>query len=73
MPKTWDILENLENEVKCSIEALNFPYMTPVQAATIPQLLSKKDVAAEAVTGNLKLIFIYFCSFCFVLQGRVKH
>lgn len=52
MPKTWDILQNLENEVKRSIETLNFPYMTPVQAATIPQLLSKKDVAAEAVTGN---------------------
>lgn len=52
MPKKWDTLGiSLHQEVKEGIESLNFPFMTPVQAATIPQLLGKKDVAAEAVTG----------------------
>uniref|UniRef100_A0AAG5D3U0 ATP-dependent RNA helicase n=1 Tax=Anopheles atroparvus TaxID=41427 RepID=A0AAG5D3U0_ANOAO len=38
------------------IDGLGFNKMTPVQAATIPLLLSYKDVAAEAVTGSGKTL-----------------
>lgn len=63
--RTWSELNvSLHTEIKAAINALNFPTMTPVQAATIPLLLSNKDVAAEAVTGNFLLLnlkhFIYF-------------
>jgi ATP-dependent RNA helicase DDX55/SPB4 len=34
----------------------NFTRMTPVQAATIPQFLSRKDVAVQAVTGSGKTL-----------------
>ena len=30
--------------------------MTPIQAATIPQLINKKDVVAEAITGSGKTL-----------------
>lgn len=46
----------LDTEIKTAIDSLNFPTMTPVQAATIPLLLSNKDVAAEAVTGSGKTL-----------------
>lgn len=53
MRKTWsDLGVKLHKEVKNAINSLNFPTMTPIQAATIPQLLSKKDVVAEAITGQ---------------------
>lgn len=53
MPKTWEELNvELHPEVGSGIRSFNFPYMTPVQTYTIPQLLHKKDVAAEAVTGR---------------------
>ncbi|XP_060534460.1 probable ATP-dependent RNA helicase DDX55 homolog [Cylas formicarius] len=55
--KTWDELTvSLHSEVMNGIKSFNFPTMTPVQAATIPQLLNKKDVAAEAVTGSGKTL-----------------
>uniref|UniRef100_A0A182X9D0 ATP-dependent RNA helicase n=1 Tax=Anopheles quadriannulatus TaxID=34691 RepID=A0A182X9D0_ANOQN len=38
------------------IKRLGFDKMTPVQGATIPLLLSYKDVAAEAVTGSGKTL-----------------
>uniref|UniRef100_A0A6P7GBS3 ATP-dependent RNA helicase n=1 Tax=Diabrotica virgifera virgifera TaxID=50390 RepID=A0A6P7GBS3_DIAVI len=57
MLKNWNDLDvELHSEVKCGIESLKFPTMTPVQAYTIPQLLKKKDVAAEAVTGSGKTL-----------------
>ncbi|XP_066251903.1 probable ATP-dependent RNA helicase DDX55 homolog isoform X2 [Euwallacea similis] len=57
MPKTWETLGGILNkEVLDAIKSLNFPFMTPVQAAAIPQLLNKKDVAAEAVTGSGKTL-----------------
>ncbi|XP_066153836.1 probable ATP-dependent RNA helicase DDX55 homolog isoform X1 [Euwallacea fornicatus] len=57
MPKSWEALgEVLNKEVQDAIKSLNFPFMTPVQAAAIPQLLNKKDVAAEAVTGSGKTL-----------------
>ncbi|XP_018565596.1 probable ATP-dependent RNA helicase DDX55 homolog [Anoplophora glabripennis] len=57
IPKTWKELGvTLHEEVENSIESLNFPTMTPVQAHTIPQLLNKKDVAVEAVTGSGKTL-----------------
>lgn len=57
MPKKWEELEvSLSSEVKNGIKSFGFPTMTPVQAATIPLLLGKKDVAAEAVTGSGKTL-----------------
>lgn len=57
MLKKWDQLDViLHEEVKNGIKSFNFPTMTPVQAYTIPQLLKKKDVAAEAVTGSGKTL-----------------
>ncbi|XP_030757956.1 probable ATP-dependent RNA helicase DDX55 homolog [Sitophilus oryzae] len=57
MPKSWGELNvHLHEEIIRGIESFKFPYMTPVQAATIPQLLNKKDVAAEAVTGSGKTL-----------------
>ncbi|KAL3270693.1 hypothetical protein HHI36_021221 [Cryptolaemus montrouzieri] len=57
MPVTWNELEvPLQNEVKQAILSFKFPTMTPVQAATIPQLLKQKDVAAEAATGSGKTL-----------------
>lgn len=38
------------------LQELGFPYMTPVQSATIPLFLKNKDVAAEAVTGSGKTL-----------------
>ncbi|XP_056641503.1 probable ATP-dependent RNA helicase DDX55 homolog [Diorhabda sublineata] len=53
----WNQLDViLHEEVKNGIKCLQFPTMTPVQAYTIPQLLKKKDVAAEAVTGSGKTL-----------------
>lgn len=57
MPKSWaEIGVSLHKEVSDGIDSFNFPTMTPVQAATIPQLINKKDVAAEAVTGSGKTL-----------------
>lgn len=53
MPQTWEELNVVFHpEVYNGIKSFKFPTMTPVQAFTIPQLLNKKDVAAEAVTGK---------------------
>ncbi|XP_026980834.1 ATP-dependent RNA helicase DDX55 isoform X3 [Sagmatias obliquidens] len=38
------------------LRELGFPYMTPVQSATIPLFMKNKDVAAEAVTGSGKTL-----------------
>lgn len=57
MLKSWSELEHLlHEEIKNGIKSFNFPTMTPIQAYTIPQLLKKKDVAAEAVTGSGKTL-----------------
>lgn len=73
MPKTWEQL-NLNPEVLHAIKSFNFPYMTPVQAHTIPKLVGHKDVAAEAVTGNhhniRKAVYrVHWCS----IQCYCKH
>ncbi|XP_033126686.1 ATP-dependent RNA helicase DDX55-like isoform X4 [Anneissia japonica] len=39
-----------------TLKQLGFKKMTPVQAATIPLLMTHKDVAAEAVTGSGKTL-----------------
>ncbi|XP_030891566.1 ATP-dependent RNA helicase DDX55 isoform X2 [Leptonychotes weddellii] len=39
-----------------ALRELGFPYMTPVQSATIPLFMKNKDVAAEAVTGSGKTL-----------------
>ncbi|CAH0549129.1 unnamed protein product [Brassicogethes aeneus] len=57
MSKVWgDLGVKLHKEIQDGIKSFNFPAMTPVQAATIPQLINKKDVAAEAVTGSGKTL-----------------
>ena len=57
MENTWDSLPvRLLAPIKATIQDLGFNYMTPVQAACIPLLLSHKDVAAEAVTGSGKTL-----------------
>uniref|UniRef100_A0A2M4BHJ5 ATP-dependent RNA helicase n=1 Tax=Anopheles marajoara TaxID=58244 RepID=A0A2M4BHJ5_9DIPT len=53
----WGALSTpLSQPVLEVIDGLGFAKMTPVQAATIPLLLSYKDVAAEAVTGSGKTL-----------------
>ncbi|XP_058056906.1 probable ATP-dependent RNA helicase DDX55 homolog [Anopheles bellator] len=53
----WGALSTpLSQPVLEVIEGLGFEKMTPVQAASIPLLLSYKDVAAEAVTGSGKTL-----------------
>ncbi|XP_013777410.1 ATP-dependent RNA helicase DDX55-like isoform X2 [Limulus polyphemus] len=52
---SWESL-NLNVELLSAINQFNFKYMTPVQATCIPQFLSKKDVAVEAVTGSGKTL-----------------
>ncbi|GAB0092748.1 RNA helicase [Sergentomyia squamirostris] len=58
MVKTkWSELEKpLNSAILDTIKKFKFVKMTPVQAATIPLLMSCKDVAAEAVTGSGKTL-----------------
>lgn len=58
--RPWNDLNiPLHSEIKTAINSLNFATMTPVQAATIPLLLTNKDVAAEAVTGTHPSTFFF--------------
>lgn len=54
--KWTDLAKPLSSPVLEVIAGFGFQKMTPVQAATIPLLLSYKDVAAEAVTGSGKTL-----------------
>ncbi|KAL9890540.1 putative ATP-dependent RNA helicase DDX55 homolog [Glossina fuscipes fuscipes] len=56
--KKWTSLEKppLSKPVLEVVESMGFEFMTPVQAAAIPLLLSRKDVSAEAVTGSGKTL-----------------
>ncbi|XP_055541769.1 probable ATP-dependent RNA helicase DDX55 homolog [Wyeomyia smithii] len=54
--KWTDLSKPLSRPVLEIIDKIGFREMTPVQAATIPLLLSYKDVAAEAVTGSGKTL-----------------
>lgn len=42
--------------IGCIEESFGFHVTTPVQSATIPQMLQRKDVAVEAVTGSGKTL-----------------
>ncbi|XP_036907816.1 ATP-dependent RNA helicase DDX55 [Sturnira hondurensis] len=54
---SWESLPvSLHPRVLGVLRKLGFPYMTPVQSATIPLFLKNKDVAAEAVTGSGKTL-----------------
>ncbi|XP_057600343.1 ATP-dependent RNA helicase DDX55 isoform X4 [Hippopotamus amphibius kiboko] len=54
---SWESLPvPLHPQVLGVLRDLGFPYMTPVQSATIPLFLKNKDVAAEAVTGSGKTL-----------------
>ncbi|KAK2489645.1 hypothetical protein MC885_017467 [Smutsia gigantea] len=54
---TWESLVTpLHPRVLDALRELGFPYMTPVQSATIPLFMKNKDVAAEAVTGSGKTL-----------------
>ncbi|KAL9929371.1 probable ATP-dependent RNA helicase DDX55 homolog [Glossina fuscipes] len=52
--KKWTTLEKppLSSLVLDVVESMGFELMTPVQAAAILSLLSRKDVSAKAVTGS---------------------
>uniref|UniRef100_A0A1I8QD21 ATP-dependent RNA helicase n=1 Tax=Stomoxys calcitrans TaxID=35570 RepID=A0A1I8QD21_STOCA len=56
--KKWTSLDKppLSEPVLEVIQDMNFELMTPVQTATIPLLLARKDVSAEAVTGSGKTL-----------------
>ncbi|XP_058453662.1 probable ATP-dependent RNA helicase DDX55 homolog [Malaya genurostris] len=54
--KWTDLSKPLSAPVLEVIDTMGFTKMTPVQAATIPLLMSYKDVAAEAVTGSGKTL-----------------
>lgn len=49
-----DVVPPLREDIIKAAKLLNFNKMTPVQAATIPQLLQRKDVAVEAVIMSIK-------------------
>lgn len=70
--RTWDELNVIFHpEVRTAIDSLNYPTMTPVQAAAIPLLLTNKDVAAEAVTGNpTPLLVVPFNAFIICRFGE---
>lgn len=55
---SWTSLKKpLSDDILATIrDHLHFVKMTPVQSATIPLLMSCKDVAAEAVTGSGKTL-----------------
>ncbi|KFO23514.1 ATP-dependent RNA helicase DDX55 [Fukomys damarensis] len=54
---SWESLPvPLHPQVLGVLRDLGFPYMTPVQSATIPLFMKNKDVAAEAVTGSGKTL-----------------
>ena len=52
---SWASL-GLSHSTMKTLQRLEFTSMTPVQAATIPLFLERKDVAAEAVTGSGKTL-----------------
>ncbi|TDG43174.1 hypothetical protein AWZ03_010408 [Drosophila navojoa] len=56
--KTWKSLDKppLSQPVLEVLEGFGFDLMTPVQTASIPLLLARKDVSAEAVTGSGKTL-----------------
>lgn len=69
--RTWkDLGLALHQEVRSAVHSLGFPTATPVQAATVPLLLTNKDVAAEAVTG--KTYEAPVCSFISLPAGSGK-
>ncbi len=54
---SWsELAKPLNKDVLDVINGFGFEKMTPVQSATIPLLMSCKDVAAEAVTGSGKTL-----------------
>ena len=55
MEQVWDSKILSESTLR-TLKRLKFSKMTPVQAATIPLFLQRKDVAAEAVTGSGKTL-----------------
>ena len=55
MEQVWDSKILNESTLR-TLKRLKFSKMTPVQAATIPLFLQRKDVAAEAVTGSGKTL-----------------
>ncbi|CAB3245567.1 unnamed protein product [Arctia plantaginis] len=55
--KDWTkVSPALSEPVLNCIKKQNFQFMTPIQAAVIPLILSCKDVVAEAVTGSGKTL-----------------
>ncbi|KAM7364710.1 putative ATP-dependent RNA helicase DDX55 homolog [Cochliomyia hominivorax] len=71
--KKWTALDKppLSEPVLEVIQDMGFSLMTPVQTATIPLLLARKDVSAEAVTGSGKTL-AFIVPLLEMLQRRHK-
>ncbi|KAJ1961599.1 ATP-dependent rRNA helicase spb4 [Dispira parvispora] len=53
----WSTLDSLLDPcIHSTVAQMNFKCMTPVQAATIPNLVKGRDVVVEAVTGSGKTL-----------------
>jgi ATP-dependent RNA helicase DDX55/SPB4 len=54
----WSALEGaaIDPQIIAALNELNYPNMTPVQAAAIPPLLTSRDVAVDAETGSGKTL-----------------
>ncbi|ALC47002.1 CG9630 [Drosophila busckii] len=70
--KAWSALEPpLSDPVLEVLQGFGFKLMTPVQTATIPLLVGRKDVSAEAVTGSGKTL-AFLVPLLEMLQRRHK-
>lgn len=57
MSRSFSALKpKLSSESIRAVNSLGFSQCTPVQFATVPLFLKKKDVVAEAVTGSGKTL-----------------
>ncbi|CAD7092737.1 unnamed protein product [Hermetia illucens] len=73
LPNTkWSELSTpLSDPVLNVIKSFGFKSLTPVQGATIPLLMTRKDVSAEAVTGSGKTL-AFLVPLIEILQARHK-
>ncbi|EKX42052.1 hypothetical protein GUITHDRAFT_141524 [Guillardia theta CCMP2712] len=67
-----DLPKPLSNKTMEAIRALGFSRMTPVQQATIPLLLTNKDVAVQACTGSGKTAAFLIPAFELLLRLEEK-
>ncbi|XP_047739678.1 ATP-dependent RNA helicase DDX55-like [Hyalella azteca] len=69
MDDSWECLSPLLHPaVAAGVKEFNFPKMTAVQAACIPNMLSHYEVVAEAVTGSGKTLAFLVPTLQIILQ-----